>query len=294
MGHTMMKSSRTCRATTSEQYGSINHGRIFSLDSSYNSIPTQLQQAKQSAQWPLDASYVIQRQMDLLSIQSPSGAGLLKCPKIKRVDGMNSSYDQTKEGLRQAQSREIELCSEPTLPYGWEQFLDIKTGEIYYIDWSCGKRARVDPCHILQDVEKNIQARMSSLFSKGCMPIPATGVDDNRSWKDFSNSIFQDDTAMGEQYCGSGIGLCQEECEDESELNLYTSSDESSEVHRWLEYSDVESSQPVKTNDDGGGGVIPVVKGCRQCLSYILLPRGILECPSCNNCLFEVDKFSSH
>ncbi|KAI9125544.1 hypothetical protein K1719_002962 [Acacia pycnantha] len=39
----------------------------------------------------------------------------------------------------------LDLNSHISLPYHWEQCLDLKTGEIYYINWSNGMKAREDP-----------------------------------------------------------------------------------------------------------------------------------------------------
>ncbi|XP_022777037.1 uncharacterized protein LOC111318434 [Durio zibethinus] len=39
----------------------------------------------------------------------------------------------------------LELNSHLSLPYHWEQCLDLKTGEIYYINWRNGMKAREDP-----------------------------------------------------------------------------------------------------------------------------------------------------
>ncbi|XP_022726596.1 uncharacterized protein LOC111282665 [Durio zibethinus] len=39
----------------------------------------------------------------------------------------------------------LELKSHLSLPYHWEQCLDLKTGEIYYINWRNGTKAREDP-----------------------------------------------------------------------------------------------------------------------------------------------------
>ncbi|KAK9113375.1 hypothetical protein Syun_020172 [Stephania yunnanensis] len=43
----------------------------------------------------------------------------------------------------------LELNSESALPYHWEQCLDLKTGEIYYVNWRNGSRTKDDPrkCH---------------------------------------------------------------------------------------------------------------------------------------------------
>ncbi|KAJ8773673.1 hypothetical protein K2173_005919 [Erythroxylum novogranatense] len=39
----------------------------------------------------------------------------------------------------------VELNSHLSLPYHWEQCLDLKTGEIYYINWRNGMKAKEDP-----------------------------------------------------------------------------------------------------------------------------------------------------
>ncbi|KAK9751200.1 hypothetical protein RND81_02G249700 [Saponaria officinalis] len=42
-------------------------------------------------------------------------------------------------------SRLIELHSHVALPYHWEQCLDLQSGEVYYINWSTGMKAKQDP-----------------------------------------------------------------------------------------------------------------------------------------------------
>ncbi|GMH02223.1 hypothetical protein Nepgr_004062 [Nepenthes gracilis] len=39
----------------------------------------------------------------------------------------------------------VELNSHISLPYQWEQCLDLKTGDIYYINWRTGMKAKEDP-----------------------------------------------------------------------------------------------------------------------------------------------------
>ncbi|CAL5190963.1 unnamed protein product [Lathyrus oleraceus] len=39
----------------------------------------------------------------------------------------------------------LELNSHISLPYHWEQCLDLKTGEIYYLNWRNGMKAKEDP-----------------------------------------------------------------------------------------------------------------------------------------------------
>ncbi|KAL8519977.1 hypothetical protein ACS0TY_010781 [Phlomoides rotata] len=64
----------------------------------------------------------------------------------------NCSLNSTNGGGRAARgsdsrpaTRTIELNSQAPLPYHWEQCLDLKSGEIYYINWRTGMRASEDP-----------------------------------------------------------------------------------------------------------------------------------------------------
>ncbi|GFZ21079.1 hypothetical protein Acr_29g0002410 [Actinidia rufa] len=60
--------------------------------------------------------------------------------------GGASSSDLT-ENRRSHDSSDatLELNSQISLPYHWEQCLDLKTGEIYYINWRTGMKATEDP-----------------------------------------------------------------------------------------------------------------------------------------------------
>ncbi|XP_030459985.1 protein CURLY FLAG LEAF 1 [Syzygium oleosum] len=48
----------------------------------------------------------------------------------------------------------LELNSHISLPYHWEQCLDLATGEIYYIDWRNGTKAKEDP-RVKPDVDED-------------------------------------------------------------------------------------------------------------------------------------------
>ncbi|XP_022980142.1 methionine aminopeptidase 2-like [Cucurbita maxima] len=45
----------------------------------------------------------------------------------------------------------LHLNSHLSLPYHWEQCLDLKTGEIYYINWRNGMKAKEDPRFTTED-----------------------------------------------------------------------------------------------------------------------------------------------
>ncbi|KAI5600917.1 hypothetical protein POPTR_001G062000v4 [Populus trichocarpa] len=59
----------------------------------------------------------------------------------------SSSSDEldSQNHLQQNSDTSLELKSHLSLPYHWEQCLDLKTGEVYYINWRNGMKAREDP-----------------------------------------------------------------------------------------------------------------------------------------------------
>ncbi|GAV71491.1 hypothetical protein CFOL_v3_14985 [Cephalotus follicularis] len=59
--------------------------------------------------------------------------------------GRSSTSDDAPENYLQNNDTTLELNSHLSLPYNWEQCLDLKTGEIYYINWRNGMKAKEDP-----------------------------------------------------------------------------------------------------------------------------------------------------
>ncbi|EPS59309.1 hypothetical protein M569_15500 [Genlisea aurea] len=47
--------------------------------------------------------------------------------------------------MSSAEEATLELNSEAALPFYWEQCLDLKTGELYFINWRTGIKAKEDP-----------------------------------------------------------------------------------------------------------------------------------------------------
>ncbi|XP_061367662.1 protein CURLY FLAG LEAF 1 isoform X2 [Gastrolobium bilobum] len=59
--------------------------------------------------------------------------------------GISSSSDDVPDNHISNSDTTLELNSHISLPYHWEQCLDLKTGEIYYINWRNGMKAKEDP-----------------------------------------------------------------------------------------------------------------------------------------------------
>ncbi|PON51900.1 WW domain containing protein [Parasponia andersonii] len=71
------------------------------------------------------------------------------------IGGSSSSSSSTSEThhhhhLQNEGDTPLELNSHVSLPYHWEQCLDLKTGEIYYINWMNGMKAKEDPRRITE------------------------------------------------------------------------------------------------------------------------------------------------
>ncbi|KAK4841217.1 hypothetical protein QYF36_000873 [Acer negundo] len=58
--------------------------------------------------------------------------------------GRSSSSADNNNNLQNTDAA-LELNSHISLPYQWEQCLDLQTGEIYYINWRNGMKAKEDP-----------------------------------------------------------------------------------------------------------------------------------------------------
>ncbi|KAH7835882.1 hypothetical protein Vadar_030797 [Vaccinium darrowii] len=59
--------------------------------------------------------------------------------------GFSSSSDSTENQESHPSDSTLELNSQISLPFHWEQCLDLKTGEIYYINWRTGMKVKEDP-----------------------------------------------------------------------------------------------------------------------------------------------------
>ncbi|CAK9157528.1 unnamed protein product [Ilex paraguariensis] len=59
--------------------------------------------------------------------------------------GSSSTAGNQHDDLSYSADNTLELNSQISLPYHWEQCLDLKTGEIYYLNRSTGMKAKEDP-----------------------------------------------------------------------------------------------------------------------------------------------------
>ncbi|KAE8663922.1 hypothetical protein F3Y22_tig00112863pilonHSYRG00016 [Hibiscus syriacus] len=93
---------------------------------------------------------------DTATITESLERSLKKCSLNHEIDGGSDvgGAAADEEGRRSGDDNNLsntvsdtrlELNSHLSLPYHWEQCLDLKTGEIYYINWRNGTKASEDP-----------------------------------------------------------------------------------------------------------------------------------------------------
>ncbi|KAJ7521411.1 hypothetical protein O6H91_19G052800 [Diphasiastrum complanatum] len=149
-------------------------------------VLTKRQQPKDSWQqrWPSDVLRTMQVQLALLQPHE-----LEQC-KTKRKN--------CNEEVSVKANATVELPEQPALPYQWEQFLDLETGEVYYIDWSSCKRTCRDPRELLQVANKQIKSQLEAVLeSPANQQTPAISPQNitQKSWNQFSsktsNSVLQ-------------------------------------------------------------------------------------------------------
>ncbi|XP_049932125.1 protein CURLY FLAG LEAF 1 [Nymphaea colorata] len=141
----------------------------------------------------------------------------------------------------------LELNSHLSLPYQWEQFLDLKTGEVYYIDWRSGRKSKGDPRR-LQNSRRGEGDRGTD-YEAGEQEEEADEGDD-----------VEEEKEGDEEYEGgeSENGSCSSSC---------------SSTEDYLEERSIQ-------HDD-----VLVVAGCKRCLMYFMLPKITDECPKCSSLL---------
>ncbi|KAH7306521.1 hypothetical protein KP509_22G016600 [Ceratopteris richardii] len=102
--------------------------------------------------WSMECLKAIETHLDLLQQMKDSTEIYTTSDRLLYQDGqLNDHAMQTEVSFSQLRG------SSTPLPYGWEQHLDLKTGEIFYIDWRTCKRSANDPRKVLRSVDEMIQ-----------------------------------------------------------------------------------------------------------------------------------------
>ncbi|KAF8108834.1 hypothetical protein N665_0104s0148 [Sinapis alba] len=76
------------------------------------------------------------------------------------------SEERSNEHIHPISDRTLELNSHLSLPSHWEQCLDLKTGEIYYINWKNGMRVKEDPRKVMMNADSDSGESYGTLCSE--------------------------------------------------------------------------------------------------------------------------------
>ncbi|KAF8050169.1 hypothetical protein N665_2033s0007 [Sinapis alba] len=85
----------------------------------------------------------------------------------RRVGRSESTTEESSnEHISPVSERTLELNSHLSLPCHWEQCLDLKTGEIYYINWKNGMRVKEDPRKVMINEDNDSGESYGTLCSE--------------------------------------------------------------------------------------------------------------------------------
>jgi hypothetical protein len=239
--------------------------------------------------WPQEVLELMQQQVKVLR-SSDGGGGVDEapgkrkraCPAADRDGEEDEAAEEEEETLKKqcekaatavadASGIEVELHTQSPLPEDWEQFLDLKTGELYYFHWRSFKRARTDPRELVRQVDDSVRALVLKAQARCFTP---------------KNEFPQQESHTAEEEREaprSDIG-CLKEGEQENPSSSQASSG-AGEVES-VEDSSIEKKKQRKCEDDvreeetrTTRGMVAL--GCRHCSMFVMLSLSFPSCPSC-------------
>ncbi|KAH6837828.1 hypothetical protein C2S53_000546 [Perilla frutescens var. hirtella] len=150
----------------------------------------------------------------------------------------------------------LDLNSQASLPFQWEQCLDLKTGEIYFINWRTGMKATEDP--------RAAAEYGGDYYSE---------EDDCSSYDSDGSSSESSPSSSREQWSGKNI---QENC-------YYQERNE-------IEINSNNINNNINNNNNNNNNNVLVVAGCKSCLMYYMVPKQLEICPKCCGQLLHFDR----
>ncbi|KAK6802731.1 hypothetical protein RDI58_000514 [Solanum bulbocastanum] len=153
----------------------------------------------------------------------------------------------------------VELNSEIALPYHWEQCLDLKTGEIYYLNWRTGMRVSEDPRTNV--VAEEVYGDDNLYYSE---------EDDDNDNDDDDNNSYDSEATYSEELPSFSSSRAETTI---PEINILTT-----EALR-------RAAPPSAL-----AAPVLVLGGCKACLMYFMVPKEVDDCPRCGRQLLHFDQ----
>ncbi|XP_020581492.1 uncharacterized protein LOC110025379 [Phalaenopsis equestris] len=161
----------------------------------------------------------------------------------------------------------VELNSEVALPYHWEQCLDLRTGEIYYINWKDGTRTTEDP-----------RLTTTRCGTSCCSSDETSDLDDEDADEEDEDYCEAEDSSSS---VGEGAGYD----------DFYGITTEPlSGVLYGASTSTSGSSSSSTTSTSTAGNQVLVAAGCKSCFMYFMVPKRVEACPKCGGCLLHLGR----
>ncbi|CAK9277955.1 unnamed protein product [Sphagnum jensenii] len=206
--------------------------------------------------WPQGVLQLMQQQVEALSSSRRNcGSNNEEQPgKRKREseeEEKSLEMKRCEEKAAAAAGVEVELHAQSPLPEDWEQFLDLKTGELYYFHWGSCKRAKSDPRELLRKANESVQALELKAQVRG----------------------FASKKGNEETHRSCTVAAAPEDV-------LIASSSSSSETDNGDDDDHEEESSSSNCENMG-----MVALSCAHCSMFVLLSLSSPSCPSCGEYL---------
>ncbi|KAK8969989.1 hypothetical protein KSP40_PGU003733 [Platanthera guangdongensis] len=194
------------------------------------------------------------------SLRSCSLGGSAEAPEQQQLPAAGDRRPSVEEKSGENVGVTVELNSEVALPYHWEQCLDMRTGEVYYINWKDGTRTSVDP---------RLTTTLCSLNISEDDGVEAEEDDEEEDDDDYCDG---DDSSSS---VGDGT-----DCDDFYGVKTSSSSGVGS----------APSSEESQTADVAAAEHVLVAAGCKSCFMYFMVSKRVEACPKCGGCLLHLGR----
>ncbi|XP_027154102.1 uncharacterized protein LOC113753999 [Coffea eugenioides] len=194
-----------------------------------------------------------------------ASAGIIGGPAGFVAAGRSSTSDSTIN--LDFPDNALELHSDIRLPYYWEQCLDLKSGEVYYINWRTGMKSQEDP---------RTNPEMQHVRNGGLGLSWSEEEDEDGSWYESEGSSTEESspsTSSRQQQCRRRY----------SNSNSNSSPSGATPRHRHRHLT-------AETNIHHDKPQVLVVAGCKSCFMYFMLPKQVQDCPKCFGQLLHFDR----